>query len=247
MTISEELFSYVKEKYDIEPDYPLPTAPDFPVLRRKGNQKWFAIIMDAPAEKFGGEPGLRVDVLDVKIKDPMLREMLMKESGCFPGYHLNRGGWISVLLDGSVPLENLYTLIDESYASCASGRKKDAGKPREWLVPVNPAWFDIEHAFDHKRVIIWKQGRGIHAGDTVYLYVGAPVSAILYQCIVAKTDIPYNYSDEHVTMHAVMKIRLKKRYDARAFPFAKLKSQYGITAIRGPRGLSEKLSQDLRK
>lgn len=41
----EEIFTYVKKKYGVVPDYPLPTAPDFPVLRHEDNHKWFAIIM----------------------------------------------------------------------------------------------------------------------------------------------------------------------------------------------------------
>jgi len=45
----EEIFKYVKKKYGIEPDYPLPTAQGFPVLRHEDNRKWFAIIMDIQA------------------------------------------------------------------------------------------------------------------------------------------------------------------------------------------------------
>lgn len=46
MTLREEIFRYVKKKYRVAPDYPLPTARNFPVLRHRDNRKWFAIIMD---------------------------------------------------------------------------------------------------------------------------------------------------------------------------------------------------------
>ena len=113
-------------------------------------------------------------------------------------------------------------------------------------MPANPKYYDIVHAFDDAREIDWKQGRGIKAGDTVFIYAGAPVSAILYKCRVMETDIPYEYSDGALTITAVMKIRLQKRYEADRFTFAKLKEEYGIYAVRGPRGIPESLSEALR-
>ena len=49
----EKVFQYVKRKYSVEPDYPLPTAPTFPVMRHEDNRKWFAIIMDVPRDRLG--------------------------------------------------------------------------------------------------------------------------------------------------------------------------------------------------
>ena len=42
-----------------------------------------------------------------------------------------------------------------------------------------------------------------------------------------------------------MKIKLQKRYDPEQFPFERLKSDYEIYAVRGPRGIPENLSEDL--
>ena len=44
--------------------------------------------------------------------------------------------------------------------------------PKEWIVPANPKYFDIVHAFGDAGEIDWKQGRGIKAGDTVFIYAG---------------------------------------------------------------------------
>ena len=65
--------------------------------------------------------------------------------------------------------------------------------PKEWLIPSNPKYYDIIHAFDDTDEIDWKQGAGIKTGDTVFMYVGSPVSAVLYKCKVTETDIPYSY------------------------------------------------------
>ena len=44
-----------------------------------------------------------------------------------------------------------------------------------------------------------------------------------------------------------MRIRLLRRYDADAFPFGRLKEEYGIYAVRGPRGVPNSLSHALRE
>ena len=46
-----------------------------------------------------------MDILNVKLGDPMLMDMLVQQPGYFYGYHMNRRNWISILLDGTVPLE----------------------------------------------------------------------------------------------------------------------------------------------
>ncbi|MDO5132159.1 MAG: MmcQ protein, partial [Eubacteriales bacterium] len=117
----------------------------------------------------------------------------------------------------------------------------------EWIIPSNPAYFDIVHAFDNTDEINWKQGAGIKKGDTVFMYVGAPVSAVLYKCRVTGTDIPYTGHHEKLTIRALMRIRLQKRYDPDRFTFDILKSKYGIYAVRGPRGIPNSLSEALKK
>ena len=203
--------------------------------------------MDVSREKLGLEGAEQVDIINVKLGDPMLADMLVRQPGYFYGYHISRSSWISILLDGTVSLEEIFQWIDESYAVTASRQKKQKVRPpKEWLVPANPRYYDIEHAFDHIREIDWKQGRGIKAGDTVFLYVAAPVSAILYKCKVIETDLPYHYSDQNLTITAVMKVRLQKKYEPDRFTFEKLKEEYGIYAVRGPRGIPYSLSEALK-
>ena len=62
----DEIFQYVRKKYNVAEDYPLPTAPTFPVMRHQDTRKWFAIIMDVPKDKLGLTGQQRVDVINVK-------------------------------------------------------------------------------------------------------------------------------------------------------------------------------------
>ncbi len=189
-----------------------------------------------------------VDAMNLKIDDPFFRDTLIREEGIMPAYHMNKLHWITVLLDGTVPEERICDLIDISYMATASARKKEKARPpKEWLIPANPRYYDIEHAFDQTDQIDWKQGRGIKKGDTVFLYAAAPVSAILYKCKVTETDIPYDYTEKNLTITALMKIKLKKRYKPEQFTFDVLKEEYGIYAIRGPRGIPNSLSAALKR
>ena len=243
----EKVFQYVKRKYAVEPDYPLPTAPTFPVMRHEDNRKWFAIIMDVPRERLGLDGNARVDILNVKLGDPLLVDFLTQQQGYFRGYHISRGNWISILLDGTVPMEEIGQWIDESFRVTASKKSKQKLRDsKEWLIPANPKYYDIARAFDHSKEIEWKQGKGIKVGDTVFLYAAAPISAILYQCKVTKTDIPFDYVSDKLTINALMKIKLIKRYKPDCFSFETLKNEYSILTIRGPRGIPHSLSEALK-
>ena len=239
---------YIKKKYKVSPEFPWRRNPGNAVFRHDDNQKWFALIMDVEGEKVG-VPGARyVDVINLKVDDMFFRDMLIQESGIMPAYHMNKMHWITVLLDGTVPEERVKDLIGMSFLATASAKKKEKHRPpKEWIIPSNPKYFDIVHAFDHVDEINWKQGAGIKKGDTVFMYVGAPVSAVLYQCKVTETDIPYEHENKYITIKALMRIRLQKRYPADRFTFEVLKSEYGIYAVRGPRGIPNSLSAALKK
>jgi predicted DNA-binding protein (MmcQ/YjbR family) len=247
-SLRQSVFDYVEKKYKSKIEYLWYRFPDYAVFRHEDNQKWYGLVMDVPRSKLGLTGDNIVDILNVKLDDLLLRDLLIQQNGYFPGYHISRGNWISILLDGTVPIEEIKGLIDTSFEVTASKKKKqELRPPKEWIVPANPKYYDIEHAFDHEKEIIWKQGSGIKTGDTVFMYVAAPVSAILYKCKVTETDIPCQFQDGSLTIKAVMKIRLQERYKPSRFPFERLKEEYGIFAVRGPRGIPDSLSEALKK
>lgn len=240
-------FEYIKKEYKVTPDYPWKKYPDNAVFRHPDNNKWFALVMDVATDKLGQIGAERITVVNLKIADALFRDTIIREEGIIPAYHMNKQNWITVFLDGTVPEERVYDLLDMSYRATASAKVKEKIRlPKDWIIPANPKYYDIEHAFDNADEIDWKQGRGIRVGDTVYMYVAAPVFAILYKCKVLETDIPYEYQDRNLVLKALMKIRLLKRYDPEAFTFDVLKEDYGIYAVRGPRGVPYSLSQELR-
>ena len=246
-SIRDEVLKYVRKKYKASPEYLWKRYPDYAVFRHEDNRKWFAIIMNVDADKLGLPCSERLDIIDVKIDDLMLRDILLKQEGFLPGYHMNKGSWMTILLDGTVSLNEICNMIDASFLDTASKKKKDKFRQsKEWIVPANPKYYDIKHAFDNTDEINWKQGVGIIKGDTVFMYVGAPISAILYKCKVTEVDIPYDYEYKNFKITALMKIKLLKRYKPDKFTFDRLKSEYGIYAVRGPRGIPNSLSAALK-
>lgn len=245
--MKDSVFAYIKKRYKVSPEYPWRTSPDSAVFRHADNRKWFALFMEVGGDKLGMDTDGLIPVINLKIDDMFFRDILIARHGIIPAYHMNKQQWITVFLDGSVKQEQVFDLIDGSFLATASAKKKQKARPaKEWIIPANPKYYDIIHAFDDADEINWKQGSGIKAGDTVYMYVGSPVSAILYKCKVTKTDIPYSYRDGNLTIKALMKIKLLKRYKPEKFTFEVLKEDYGIYAVRGPRGIPNSLSAALK-
>ena len=247
-SLKEAVIAYVKEKYGASPENLWMRYPNYAIFRHGDNSKWFALMMDVEKSKLGLPGNDVVDILNVKLSDPFLADLLAQQPGYMRGYHIARGNWISLLMDGSVPLEELCHWLDESYLATASAaQKKKMRPPKEWIIPANPKYYDIQSAFESADEILWKQGTGIKTGDTVYMYVAVPVSAVLYKCEVTETDIPYHLKEGPVNIPHLMKIRLLKRYPPDQFTFDILSKEYGIYAVRGPRGIPAKLSEALNE
>lgn len=243
----EDIYEYVQQKFDTVPEHLWMSLPLYAVLRRADNKKWYAIIMNISKNKLGLESNEQIDVMDIKC-NPLMREILLSQNGFMPAYHLNRNNWITVLLDGSADRETVFNLIDESY-EIAKGKSKKAIRyePTSWLVPVNPKYFDIQKAFDEGGgTILWKQSSSVIVGDTIYLYLAAPYSCVMYKCEAVEVDIPYDYDDGKVRMSKVMKIKHLYTYERDLFGLNELK-EHGIISVRGPRGIPYGLRYELEK
>lgn len=158
-------FEYIKKEYKVTPDYPWKKYPDNAVFRHSDNNKWFALVMDVARDKLGQIGAERITVVNLKIADALFRDTIIREEGIIPAYHMNKQNWITVFLDGTVPEERVYDLLDMSYRATASAKVKEKIRlPKDWIIPANPKYYDIEHAFDNADEIDWKQGRGIRVG-----------------------------------------------------------------------------------
>ena len=242
----EAILKYVLQKYGTKPEYPWQISPENLVLRHGDNRKWYGLIMTVKQEKLGLSANGYTDILDVKC-DPEMAGFLTAKKGILPGYHMHKGNWITILLDGSVEMEQVCSLLHQSFLLTAS--KKTLAKlhyivKKEWIIPANPKYFDLEAAFAKSDTISWKQSSNISVGDIIYIYMAGPVSAILYKCEAVEVNLPYDYDDGNVHMSRIMNIRLLHRFRREQMTRDRLK-EYGVYAVRGPRGVPPALREEL--
>jgi len=246
-TIKQQILSYAQKTYNAVPDAPFRTAPTYLVLRHADTRKWYALIMDVPGERLGLSGSEYVDILNIKC-DPMLSGSLRMNKGFLPAYHMHRDSWITILLDGTVLAKDIFPLLDMSYEITREKSKRSGPifRNTNWIVPANPKYYDIEAAINEnpEHTFLWKQSNQIAVGDTVYLYIAAPISAIRYKCKTIKVDIPYKYADENVRMSRVMRLKLLKTYDAKLIGMELLKA-HGVNAVRGPRNIPDSLIHEI--
>ena len=247
MAYREDVLRYVKEQYETEPEYLWKSTPDSAVLRHADNRKWYGVIMDVPRNRLGLSGYEPVDILNVKC-DPVFGGVLRRQKGFLPGYHMKHDTWLSVLLDGTVEKDTVFSLIDMSFEMTSGQKKKppSVGGQREWIVPANLKYYDVQKAFREQDIILWKQSNNIAVGDIVYLYVALPISAILYRCQALEVDIPYDQEPGELHIRRVMRIKKLEEYPPDAYPIDILKT-YGVGAVRGPRCMPASLSARMRK
>ena len=122
--MKDKVFQYVRERYGSDIEHLWERTPECAVFRRCDNKKWYGIVMDVPRDRFGFDDEGIVYVLNVKIDDVLFHDALLEREGYFPAYHMNKGTWISIFLDGSVPEDEITEMIDISYMAVAPKHKK---------------------------------------------------------------------------------------------------------------------------
>lgn len=110
-----KILAYCKEKYETVPEYPWKQYPTYCTLKTERAQKWYGIIMHIPYRSLGLDQNGFIDVLNVKLQ-PAQIETLVDNETFFPAYHMNKKYWISIMLHRDADLEEIYSLIDASYA-----------------------------------------------------------------------------------------------------------------------------------
>lgn len=114
MVSRDEVFEYVKENYQTEPEYLWEKFPDYAVFRHQNEGKWYGLVMNVPPEKFNLEGTEELDVLNVK-SPPEINGNLQKREDIFVGYHMNKEHWISIILNRVDEIDDLEGLLEKSF------------------------------------------------------------------------------------------------------------------------------------
>lgn len=114
MDLVGELTGYIKKKYGVDPEHPWMRYPDNMTFKEKTSDKWFALVMPVAKRKLGLADDGEIYVVNVK-SDPEFIGMISRTAGYMPGYHMNKQHWLTVFLDGTVPVEQIFDRVDESF------------------------------------------------------------------------------------------------------------------------------------
>lgn len=104
MKEKQEVITYSLSFKNVYEDYPFHDS-NWCVMRHKGSKKTFALIYNKDGHVW----------INVKC-DPQWRDFWRNTfPSVVPAYHMNKTHWNSIILDGTVPEEDIKRMIGESY------------------------------------------------------------------------------------------------------------------------------------
>ena len=108
------LTDYVRCTYGDELEFLWEKFPDNAIWRRRDNGKWYAAILTVRGDKLGLDTDKTVEIIDLRMAKEN-REATLSSKGCYPGWHMNKQSWYTVILNGEMPEKELIARLDESY------------------------------------------------------------------------------------------------------------------------------------
>ena len=99
---------------------------------------------------------------------------------------------VATLLDDAV-IDEIYK--NDSASTQGKSTKHDTrkdGENRVWMIPCNSKYFDLKACFEKYGDVYWSQYFNYRKGDTGYIYMSSPDSAIVYSFEVIESDMTYS-------------------------------------------------------
>lgn len=111
---AHKIIEFIKNKYFDELEFLWKKFPNNAIWRRKDSDKWYGVLLVLSKRKLGINSDEIIDIIDLRAEKSDII-MLVDNKSYFYGYHMNKKHWITIVLDGSIPLEEIYGIIDKSY------------------------------------------------------------------------------------------------------------------------------------
>lgn len=109
------VMDFVQEYYGDELEFLWEKFSDNAIYRNRINQKWYALLMMVGKDKLGLDSTERVEILDLRFVKNEALDFAANTTGIYPGYHMNKNNWITIILDGTVPTGMILDLLKQSY------------------------------------------------------------------------------------------------------------------------------------
>ena len=124
------VIDYVRKTYNDELQHLWEKFPENAVFRRKDTQSWYGALLVLSRKKLGFDDDEIVDIIDLRMRPEDASELIDGKS-YLPGYHMNKQHWLTIVLDGSVPTDEIFKRIDESYELATKTKKSKKGSKNE--------------------------------------------------------------------------------------------------------------------
>lgn len=109
-----KIIDYVRDTYGDELEFLWTKFPNNAVWRRKDNNKWYGAILTVSRNKLGLSSNEVAEIIDLRLEQEQMPKTVDHEH-YFPGWHMNKKSWYTIILDNSVSTEEICFRIDESY------------------------------------------------------------------------------------------------------------------------------------
>ncbi len=221
------LIDYIREHYGDHPSFEFKRNPDISAIRSHKTGEWYAFLLNLNGR----------ETIYLKLPEERVAQLIQKD-GILKSTFLSEKRWIVIPLEDKLTLEEIIPYLQEAHDA--------ENKQSHWLIPANPEYYDIIGAFEKSDTSLWKQKGKIYVGDIIYLYLAAPISAILFRCEVIENNIPYSFTGSEGKTEKAFRMKLIKKYRQDELPISLLR-EHGITWIRGPRRLPDSLVKEIQR
>lgn len=109
---------FIYAEFGGTPEFLWASFPTYAAFRREGSKKWYALIGTVARSKVdaASRSGETVEIINVKVEPNELAELL-ELRGYYPAYHMSKKSWTSIILDDTLPDEEIRARLRESYRS----------------------------------------------------------------------------------------------------------------------------------
>lgn len=111
---ANRITTQIKNIYNDEPEFMWKTSPGHGVFKNPITKKWYALIANIDKSKLDKNTSGETEIINLKLDSNKIISLL-KRNGFYKAYHMNKKNWITIILNDTIPDEEIITYLKESY------------------------------------------------------------------------------------------------------------------------------------
>lgn len=104
---AQNIIEYVRKTYGDELEFLWDKYPRNAIFRHQENKKWYGAMLSVSKRKLGISSDEIVEILDLRNSFEKV-EKIVDYKKYYPGWHMNKKYWYTIILDGSISLKDIY-------------------------------------------------------------------------------------------------------------------------------------------